>query len=315
MTLGLGHHSSRRRYLSLALGLLVLSFLCLCGCHGKKPTEPAPGIPPDGPIATDATWSPDGSRIAYNRAGHPLEEISSRIQILELATGNITTIDSSISGLDHLDWSPDGRWFAFDYSGSIMKMQTNGDSLTQLTQGPNQYYPNWSPDGSLLAFCVTYGDGAGIYTVTADGSVITPLGILGLFPDWLGTSDSLIATFPFHIGDSACFSVGLFAEGDSAAWPICDCRTYALEECVASPTATAIAFVDLDEWNTLSVFLVTRPVMTPVKISESWCIKPAWSPDGTRIVYSSLMDGALHMYDLRDHTTTRLTPIIRPVDP
>lgn len=300
----------------LSIALLMASAFCLEGCHDKKPTQPSPEDPPKGPIAVGAAWSPDGSRIAYYLSGHPLEDTGSRIQILELSTGDITTIDSTLYGTDHIDWSPDGQWIAFDDNGRIVKMKTNGDSLVELTQGPRHFRPNWSPDGSLLVFYVPYGSAPlGIHTVTADGSIITPLGIYGLDADWLGNTDSIVAVFHLGLQDTSCYGLGVCSPGDTAAFAVSDCRSIFVEECTSSFDAASLAFVDLDQWNTLAIFLIERPGTSATRISERWCIQPAWSPDGSKIVYSSLMDGALHVYDLRTKTTTRVTPVIRPVSP
>ena len=60
-------------------------------------------------------YSPDGKRIAFVRA----TETSSVLAIRDLATGGVTTLDSTRSSssdvwLDEPSWSPDGRQIVYD---------------------------------------------------------------------------------------------------------------------------------------------------------------------------------------------------------
>jgi Tol biopolymer transport system component len=90
-------------------------------------------------------------------------------------------------------WSPDGRWIAFglkaenDGGGSIMIVPSSGGAARYVTDGrasdnestlgdaPDDCEPDWSPDGTRLAFTRIvwlsgYSDQQEIFSVRADGS-------------------------------------------------------------------------------------------------------------------------------------------------
>jgi len=124
------------------------------------------------------TWSPDGTRIAYieGTAGY-----GGRICIVRAAGGNPRCITSR--GEDSRpDWSPDGRWIAFDrFCGrrcqtAIYVIRPNGTGLRRVRAHASD--PSWSADGSRIAFvrlgrpgtCDTFPCGLGIGTMRRDGT-------------------------------------------------------------------------------------------------------------------------------------------------
>ncbi|HSC53154.1 MAG TPA: PDZ domain-containing protein [Phnomibacter sp.] len=69
----------------------------------------------DSKLAWEPRWSPDGKYIAF-------ADNTVRLQLLELATGKISTIDTAGSNMDRgnmeLTWSPDSKWLAYNKSES-----------------------------------------------------------------------------------------------------------------------------------------------------------------------------------------------------
>ena len=59
----------------------------------------------------DAHFSPDGTKIAY--ANGVIDGSETSLEIIELASGNKTTLRSSIGRIYGLSWSPDGERLAF----------------------------------------------------------------------------------------------------------------------------------------------------------------------------------------------------------
>jgi len=61
--------------------------------------------------ASGACWSPDGGRIAYLDARGTPENLSARVNIRDLQSGNSKVLYETRGRFLHgLDWSPDGRW-------------------------------------------------------------------------------------------------------------------------------------------------------------------------------------------------------------
>jgi len=117
--------------------------------------------------AWDPVWSPDGREVLY-AGGADIQ-----LFILNLVSLSVR----QVSRLDNLrgrsDWSPDGGSIA-TYAGppgdrQIVVLDTSGGNVTFLTDTSSNLAPNFSPDGSWIAFTSYMGnpndleDGCEIY--------------------------------------------------------------------------------------------------------------------------------------------------------
>lgn len=142
------------------------------------------------------TWSPDGSRIAYEDATDGRFRIATmdvdggdRVQVSPEAGSNVD--DSNPS------WSPDGRQIAFAStrpfgdSWHVWVVNVDGTGL-RLLSGGFGYDPAWSPDGERIAY---EWDGR-IRIVNADGSGDHALpGAAGLYDegaDWSPDGSTIV---------------------------------------------------------------------------------------------------------------------------
>jgi Tol biopolymer transport system component len=172
-------------------------------------------VSPAGVHALEASWSPDGERIAYVRANGDGTGGNWRIQILDLRTGDVETLPAPPGGSPSSPvWSPDGSTIAFvdaipgtdpgTYAGTgIYLIAVSGDDLRLLTDQSGSNI-SWSADGREIAFerwvRNTSGDPSeaehsrrGLWAVdVANGSLRRITGIDGSEPEW-SPDGSLVA--------------------------------------------------------------------------------------------------------------------------
>lgn len=116
--------------------------------------------------AGEASWSPDGSRLAWTMLGTPEASHQATLLALDLATGDhqvlMTYTPAGIGGMPPAPlWGPDGDWlvaspltFEPETSG-LWLAESEGELRRLTTQAPRLSHtpnPALSPDGRRLAF-------------------------------------------------------------------------------------------------------------------------------------------------------------------
>ena len=92
--------------------------------------------------------------------------------------------------LSEPDWNPTGTALAYQRGKQIWVVPATADSINeagavQITSGGNSFAPQWSPNGSLIAYSVNIGADAGIRAVSGLGGTPRRIGsFAGLEPDW-----------------------------------------------------------------------------------------------------------------------------------
>ena len=110
----------------------------------------------------EPSWSPDGTRIAFNRDHHIYVMDSDGRNLIELTHGSEPA------------WSPDGAKIAYTHFKALKRqvwvMDADGGNQVQLTQWGENYDPAWSSDGVRIAFVdVDRQGGSEIYAMDSDG--------------------------------------------------------------------------------------------------------------------------------------------------
>lgn len=203
----------------------------------------------------DASWSPDGRRIAYEST----RDGRSDLYVMDLASGFIRRVTDGRGFSDNASWSPDGSWIVFRSSragitaplghgrnyGDLYVVHPDGTGLRRLTdQHGFNGDPAWAPDGSRIAFGSDRDGDYDIFTMAQDGT------------------DQLQLT-NFHR-----------AGGNSARprW---------------SPDGSRIVFNGSNPNPTPpnSLYTIAADGGDPARLTDGFDFRPDWSPDGGWIVF------------------------------
>jgi Tol biopolymer transport system component len=217
---------------------------------------------------------------------------------------------------------------AFDQHGHIFTQDVDGSNRRQLTSSTNDFWPRWSPDGSVLGFYrspnrladghdlsvwVTEPDGSGARSVTGGFAIETsdlwefswsPSGDRIAFVSGLTWSSGLwVATLD---GQPPRQIVPNDIRAAASAW---------------SPDGQTIAFFGGPDVRDQGIYLVSpdgsglrRVTPTPRFLERSSV--PAWSPDSTHLAFFAGPPGKHDIWtiDLDDLENHQLTSTPFPVD-
>jgi hypothetical protein len=123
------------------------------------------------------SWSPDGTRIAYEGGSH--------VWVMNADGSGQTELTSGTQDIDPA-WSPDGTQIAFARPSSngwnLFVMNADGSALQRVSDVFGNT-PAWSPDGRLLAYVGP--DGIGVVGIDgSDPHRISALGAFAAGPSW-----------------------------------------------------------------------------------------------------------------------------------
>lgn len=199
--------------------------------------------------------------------------------------------------------SPDGQTIAVaSYVGGswngIYLLDRFGKGRALLVSHSGSGGPEWSPDGTKLAFNGTlsgpYGDYGRIFVVNRDGT-----GLRQLTPEVAATDyqydysaswspDGTRLVFSrsgvlFFINADGTGLVSTGVSGTDPAW---------------SPDGTQIAYGSINGGNdgiwAMNTSLTPRRLTTPVQ-ADQW---PRWSPDGLHLVFQRVENNVFHLYTI-----------------
>jgi TolB protein len=165
----------------------MMPLITVMSTDGSHVRVLAPGVNP--------AWSPDGTMIAFS-APEPGPEQSAAIFVMNADGSDVRQLTDNPDGTFDEDpsWSPDGSRIVFsrnplDLSGpdprpagnsgrDLYTVSIDGTGLTKLVGGPtDDFMPDWSPDGSRIAFARVVDPTSGgpesspqIWTIAQEGT-------------------------------------------------------------------------------------------------------------------------------------------------
>jgi Tol biopolymer transport system component len=129
----------------------------LISAQGGSPEE----LLPENAGEVDATWSPDGARLAFGRLATAVDTAANDIQVVDMKTRQTSTLPGS-KGLFSPRWSPDGRYLAaltVEGSKKLMLYDFRTQTWSEwVTDAGNVGYPSWSADSRSVYYDSSFVD-------------------------------------------------------------------------------------------------------------------------------------------------------------
>ena len=240
-------------------------------------------------------WSPDGTRLVFTE--HPDARSGGfRVVVARRDGTEAQTIVEGSSGFPSPNWSPNGRWIAFqDAYGRFSTVRADGSNTTPLATRPCIGRMEWSPDGSMIAVaCAVFIPPSGGYVpyVTRPETDTVTLRAHG-WPLWSPTGRRIAFVRPeFDVRTIVLRDPG---GGNAVALPPSS-RAPAW-----SPRGARLAFtVGGAHAPRVHVVREDGTHLRRVAIGRS----PSWSPDGRRLVF---------MRDMRPYVVDLASGRVRPL--
>jgi len=221
--------------------------------------------------------SPDGAKVIF----HSDRTGKRQIYVMNADGSNLIRLTNNNANDETAVWSPDGKKIVFssdrdDKDGDIYVMNADGSGQKRLTNQPgNDSHAKWSPDGSRIIFnsartspdlTVNWGRQIHeVFTMKADGTDIRQISNL-----------KTISTYASYSPDGRKIVARSVTQSSAMNWDF-----------------------SLSQRNS-EIFVMNSDGTNPVNITNSAAYDGwgAWSPDGTKILFSSNRSGPANIGQL-----------------
>jgi Tol biopolymer transport system component len=288
----------RRRRLAVAAGLAAVAagWVGAMLWNGQADVRPTPP-----PADTRPVPSPTGTASLGPRAHG--------IAVVDLEGRTVRGIPGLPADADSLSLSPDQTRIAFNTSGprsrsQIATIRTDGSRLQELgPEGMFTYAPNWSPDGTMIAFMGEPVSGPGpqfqIFVMDADGSNVrrltTPRNLgadpawsMSAQPQWSPDGSTIVFSKETDPETKHGWSGRIWTVPVDGGSPSPLTTTLGADEHDPSysPDGSQIAY-----YRDGGIWVMGADGTDPRQLVPAG-FAPRWSPDGTLIAYSTTRGGS-----------------------
>ena len=274
---------------------------------GASQGEPQPVT--SGMEMLHATLSRDGAKLAYVK-GRQVANVW-RVPVLDDRPATWTDAEQVTfdrAWLQSFALSPNGERLSLttDRAGhwDLWLMPSIGGRLNQLTTGITpEWVPDWSPDGRRIVFHGSQSGNRDVWIIPADGgpaSQVTTSEGDDLQATWSPDGRSIA----FRSGRGGGSSIWVISAEGGEAKQVTEAEADGLP--IWAPDGESIAFVS-GRGGSYNVWQVPTTGGDAVRLTGSSRLRPAFSPDGTRIFFAR--EGNLWVLSLADGVERQLTDL------
>lgn len=233
----------------------------------------------------DANWSPDGSRIVFTAS----REGNCDVYVMDADGSDLINLTRTQADESHPSWSPDGSQIVFVSSEQLHLIDVASGQRHQLTDSDIIHgFPDWSPDGERIAFSggkEPPGPGVvhDLYLVapsSGDETRLTDASSQLTAPQW--SPDGTQITYFDHSTDPLSIWI-IHSDGSRAT------ELTAGGHASWSPDGGQIVFDREVGPGDVDIYLVDFESRQEYLVVDGpdYDTLPAWSPDGTKVVFAT----------------------------
>jgi Tol biopolymer transport system component len=161
---------------------------------------------------TNPAWSADGSKIVFEHTLTGAQSGASQL-IVSDDDGDKSHVALTGQGIGNAAWAPNGTRLVFESANGIAAVGSHGEEVHAVAtpKGAGEFLaPEWSPDGSRIAFQRCHAGSCEIWTVDPDGRDLRRVtnGPMDSAPDWSPDGRRLVFARSSSSTESDLFVIG-----------------------------------------------------------------------------------------------------------